>query len=389
MKMNISAWLKGVAPGKAAAVISSGLIIILLLSRPVPPSFALNYFENLIVSFGNIAGAGWFADIAQDFVGFRAIIDRTNAYDIQGVMFKTIGVTLNVPHASTHPPTAYLLTAPIAYLPYPQALSLWSILMLITIPISVLLFGFSIRWALASVLIGLFWPPVFTALGQLTPLWLLGTALAYHYRDRIPILSGVGIAFASLTKYLPAILILIPLKQKKWKAVFSFCLVWCIVIGILIALNPGVIQQYLIANKTTSLDMIQRVDNGAFFAVLYRAAGLPGMILGVVFLLAVCLSVDHSVDSLWMLGCWLAVALLPIAWCYSILPLLPILLFALKKQDKFLPALVAVTALLPVPVQYGTIAAYLVTGTILLSGLILIYLPVKSEKWITPSEVTA
>lgn len=328
-----------------------------------------------------MAGAGWFADIAQDFVGFRAILNGTNAYDIQGVMFKTIGVTMNVPHASTHPPTAFLLTAPVAFISYPQALSLWSILMLVTIPASVLLFGFSLRWALASVVIGLFWPPAFTGLGQLTPLWLLGTALAYHFRDRVPILSGIGIGFASLTKYLPALLILIPIKQRKWKAIAGFCLVWLIVAAILLAINPAVIQQYMFANKTTSLEMIQRTDNGAFFATLYRAGGLIGVILGVVFFLSVCVSVDRSSDSLWMVCCWLAVALLPIAWCYSLLPLLPVFLFAWKNRQKVMIVLAVFAALLTIPVQYGTVAALLVTGTITLTGLLLLYLPVGSVSW--------
>jgi len=290
-------------------------------------------------------------------------------------MFKTIELNWDVNHASTHPPTAFLLTAPIAHLPYPLTLSIWMIVMLTSIPISILLFGFSVRWAAISVLLALLWPPAFTSLGQLTPIWLFGTALGFHFRNNKIFLSGVGIALASLTKYFPALLILISIKEKKWKALLGFLFIWLMSILILITLNYKVIFQYIDANLVASPNMVERLDNGSLFASMSQTIGpFLGIFLSLLFIFLVSLSVDHSNKNLWLLGCWVAVALLPISWCYSLLPLLPIILFTIKRK-KPLPILLGLLSLLlSIPYQFGEVAARIDAIVIVIVGICLLFI---------------
>jgi hypothetical protein len=130
-------------------------------------------------------------------------------------------------------------------------------------------------------------------------------------------------------------------------------------------------RQYIEANLVASPDSIRRTDNAALLAVLWRVAGLPGVILGFAFILCVCLCVDHSECSIWLLGCYLSVALLPIAWSYSLLPLLPIVFYGLNKKKRLHNFLSFLTLALAIPFTFGAVAARLIALSITCLGLTL------------------
>jgi len=190
-----------------------GLFIVLVIVNYFHPS------EPLVVGYKFLTGQNPRSDIAQDFYGFRAMIYDWDTYPALVDGLKKIGIEWNVLHASAHPPTAYLLTAPAAMFPWPIASALWGWLMLAVIIVSLRLYG--LPWWICPLVF--LWPPVMFSLRQLTPLWMLGFALAYRYQDK-PFKAGIGIAFASLTKFFPAILLIPFVFRRKWSAFGGFVL---------------------------------------------------------------------------------------------------------------------------------------------------------------------
>jgi hypothetical protein len=343
-------------------------LILLLSSISFNPGRA--YLEAFALSYGNLLGQGAWSDIAQDYYGLHAVLDRSHAYAPIGELMPGISSNWHTEHPSTHPPTAFLLTAPIVLLPYPAAVAVWSALMLLIIPISVRIFGLSLRWAVLSLFFALFWPPAFTAFGHITPLWLFGSALAFRFRNTSPGWSGAGIAIASFTKYFPALLLLPHLRARRWQAVIVFTLLWLAALGVLIALHPAIIGQYLAANRIAAPETITRIDNGALFIVLHRAAGLPGLLLAMLLLASLSLWLLATRTSTWLWTSWLAVALLPVAWVYSLLALLPLLLMALRSRRWMNSAFAIFALLLPlITFSPSSVALAIVAAGLALVGL--------------------
>src|SRR5581483_11024236 len=102
-----------------------------------------------------------------------------------------------------------------AGLPWPVVQRAWALLMLAALCASAWAFGIRAR-RLPLLLPVLGSPPVLTSFSQLTPLWLLGLALAWRFRPR-PGLAGAFVAMAALTKGMP-LLSLVPLLRQRWRA---------------------------------------------------------------------------------------------------------------------------------------------------------------------------
>jgi hypothetical protein len=302
------------------------LILYTLVGGIILGSFFFTKPYQITYAFSLLTGQSTASDIGQDFYGFRALIQHLDPYPPLVDALKVIGVEWNIQNASTHPPTSYLLVAPVAFLPYPLAAAVWGWLMLAAILVSLRMYGLPWRWASLIALLTMFWSPASFSLSQLTPLWLLGLAIAYRKRDH-PFIAGIWIGFASLTKFLPAVLLVPFILRRKWSALAGFGLVWFLALGILFVIAPNAIQRYLEVNQTNSVTTIARTDNGAFLPVIFRLANWPGLILGIVFLGVVA----YLGRKNWFTYEYLAVALLPIAWIYSILPLLPGLLQGRKQ----------------------------------------------------------
>jgi len=277
-----------------------------------------------------LAGIPMPSDIAQDFIGFRRMVDGRDIYPVMSLAVQEIGVTTDwEPIKSTHPPTAYLLTAPIAFLPWNQAATIWAWISIILIFISLLALKLSFSTSIFATIALLIWPPSAYSLGQFTALWLVAISLAWRFRDRI-YLPGVLIAIASLTKFFPALLILPFIYKRKWKSVLAFFGVWVFAIVIVLIICPTAINQYLMANKENMTIVFNHQINGSLFYILPSRLGFYGWILlGSFFSLVIYLS--RKLDS-WILLQYLTVALLPFLWTYSLLPLLPIIIHSLKRD---------------------------------------------------------
>jgi hypothetical protein len=334
-------------------------ILYVLIGGLILGSFFFTKPYQINYAFSLLTGQSTAADIGQDFYGFRALILHLDPYPPLVDALKVIGVEWDIQNASTHPPTSYLLVAPVAFLPYPMAAAIWGWLMLAAILVSLRMYGLSWRWAALVTLLSTFWSPASFSLSQLTPLWLLGLAIAYRKRDH-PFIAGIWIGFASLTKFLPAILLVPFLLRRKWSALAGFALVWFLALGILFVISPDAISRYFEVNQTNSLTTIERLDNGAMLPTLFRLANWPGLLLGIAFLGGIA----YLGRKDWFTFEYLAVALLPIAWIYSVLPLLP----GILRGRKQIPILLAflISAILP---PFTNISAIPVACVFLLYGI--------------------
>ena len=209
-------------------------------------------------------------------------------------------------------------------------------------------------WSESLVLLPLvLWPPVLTSLGQFTAIWMLGLALAWRWRGR-PFVSGAAIAMASLTKFLPAVAMIPFVQKRNWYALAGFLGVWIIAVVLLLQVDPSAWHQYFSANQTTSPQQAGRSDNGALMSYFLRQRGTTFRILGILALSPLFISAlvrafraPHLDQQTWEIWTWLSVSLLPIAWVYSLLPLLPAIVRGVRSPTKVARTLAGLALFIP------------------------------------------
>jgi hypothetical protein len=320
-------------------LIAGALLFFWLLLLP-KPSHAWNYYDTIKYASSTLKGQTPFSDFAAMVVGFRALVNKTDPYPRLGTAFKDLGIDWDVHHGSNHPPTSYLLAAPVAFLPWSWASATWAWLMLSLVVLSFRLYGLSWKTSLGLTPLSMLWPPASASLGQVTIVWMFGLALGYRFRRSRLFWSGASVALASLSKYLPVLVMLLYLVKRKWRAVLGFVALWVISLSLVSILNPAAIPRYVEENKTTSFFLMQRTDNSGLLVVGYRYGGVVGVIL-IALLFAVIIYVnrrffqdskDYPSTRAWMLASYFAVACLPIFWIYSLMPLLPVLGFLIFQR---------------------------------------------------------
>ena len=283
-----------------------------------------------------LRGEGGRSDFAADYVSARALLDRTDPYPVLGPAFENVGLDWQITTRSTHPPTVGLLALPVARLSWPMAAAVWGWAMLLAIVVAAWAVGFRVAWACAiGVLLVLIWPPAAWSIGQVTALWLLGAALAWRWRER-PFLAGLAIAIASMTKLLPALLLVPFLLRRRWGAALGFAVAWAVALLALLALDPQSISSFVRVEVNQGAEERARGDNGA---LLEGARNHGGVLVALAALLLVIVvaavafrqtkpdvPLSAAAYAKWV---WLSVAVLPVAWIYSLLPLALVLLVAL------------------------------------------------------------
>ena len=297
-----------------------------------------------------LRGSGPPIDLVQDYVGARDVARGRDAYPVLTRAYASVGLTWPVPHRSTHPPTAFLLVLPVAWLPWKAGAAVWMALMLCALAAAYWAFGARPGAALALAPLTVVWPPGGWSMGQLTPLWLLGLALAWRFRDS-PATAGAAVALASLTKLLPAVSLLPFLLLRRWSVLRGFALVWGVAVALLLALDSDVIGRYVTIARTVSRDQAARDENAALLWAADHSYGAAGVVLAALLVATVVvvslrrLRRRGTIDRLsWDGVGWAGVALLPIAWIYSLLPLLPAL-FRLVRRGGPVPAALALVTL--------------------------------------------
>jgi hypothetical protein len=375
-------------------VLVSGALFFLwfmLLPRPGPEWV---YSDTIKYGATTLKGEMPFSDFAAMVVGFRALYHKTDPYPRLGEAFKDLGIDWPVGHGSNHPPTSYLLAAPVALMPWPAASAVWAWMMLCLIVFSFRFYGLSWKMSLGLMPLTMLWPPASASLGQVTIVWMFGIAMAYHFRKHRQFWSGASLGLASLSKYMPGLLVIIYLGKRRWKAVSGFLSVWIFSLSLVTLLNPAAVPRYFEENKTTSLAIIQRPDNSAPLAVSYHYAGLAGAALLILFFaLIVFVNRRYFLEwpsfpstRIWMLLSYFAVACLPIFWVYSLMPLLPVLVYLIFQRKIATTILCAPCILIPsLYIHGGEQAVALISSVCVFAGLafILDALPYKpfQKRW--------
>ena len=284
-------------------------------------------------------------DFAQDYIGAKALLNREELYPILGPAFERLGLKWNVVHRSTHPPTAFLLALPFTGVDYPAAVRMWAVIMTLCMVATGRAFGLPWRWAVLAGLLSLTWPPTRYSTPQYTPIWLLGLALAYRFRGQ-PFLSGAWVGFASLPKFFAAPALLAHVRRRQWLALAGFAAVWLAAVLSLVFIRPDSLAAYLVGDTANFMDQILRSDNGALAVVAWRLAGSVGLAaVGGLTVLVAWVGWRSREEHAWAGLTWLGIALLPIAWVYSLLPLLPWLVRVVV-VGRVLPCVFGVMALL-------------------------------------------
>lgn len=265
-----------------------------------------------------------------------------------------------------------------ALLPWQTASTLWAYAMVAALAVSLRWLGLSWKVSGALTPFLLFWPPASLSLGQLTIPWLFFTAAAYRMR-RHPWGSGAAIGLAFSIKYFPGLLLVPFVFQRRWKVIAAFLAASAALVGAVCLLSPAAFARYLAVNPANTAYNINRFDNGAVFTTMLHTVGIPGLVfLGLFFGWIVyanrrTLGQDPTVHGdPWLLWTYFSVALLPISWNYALLPLLPLVIWSVRRR-RLLPSLLCVVGvILSSCLPYGGIAPVWQGLSILCFGLALV-----------------
>lgn len=350
------------------------LFFLLFLIMPVLPSennTGLGYFlrHSAITFYGMQA-----TDLAQDIVGFRAMVMDENPYPNLSLAHAKLGLDFPVNTKSTHLPTTFLFVAPVAFLSWRYASMAWAFLMLFGV---ICIFrGLGFAW-LRSVGYGFFsilWLPLMMSFGQLTILWLLFITLAYKTRNTNPLVSGFFIGVASLIKLFPAVMMIPLLLHKKWRSIYGFLLAGGIGVASVLLISHRAIFEYMHLQKIIQ-SIVLRSDNSSLFNVGYQYFGVPGLLMAI-FLFGIFLLLNRKQlffreqnlqEQSWIFWIFLSVALLPVIWIYSLVPLLPIILNFISSKNNIVKLIGWVSILIPYP--WGDKSVPYIAGVTLLIGI--------------------
>lgn len=352
-------WLLVLAAAEVAALVA-------FVPTPPRPDYP-GVFGGLRETAAELRVEGFRADVAADYVGARALLDDGNAYPHLTEAFRAVGIRWRAEGFSSHPPSALVVMLPIAKLRWKSAIAIWTAAMLALLAVGLWALGLRADVAAALTPVTLLWPPAGWSMLQVTPVWLAGLALAWRWRDE-PGKCGAAIAVASLTKLAPAVALVPFLLQRRWRALWGFVAVWAGTTGVLLALHPAVISQYAHVARRVERGSSQRRDNASVFVVLHQRAGLAAAVAGALVVLALLAvaarelrrrgRLDYAQWNVWM---WAGVALLPVAFVYSLLPLLPGLVDCVRRRPLVVRALAAAAFVAPFfihPFAYGSGAKY-------------------------------
>jgi hypothetical protein len=331
--------------------------------------WALHYRIRVVREMFN--GTADLLDLRQDIAGFRRLVQNRDPYP--GIDEYYEDADLRTPKGggwgpSTHPPTAFLFAAPIAYLSASVREGAWVASELALIFCAFVWYG--LRWPRAfglALCLGLLWGPVAYSYHQLVIIWFAAVAFAYRYRTSAPFWSGVGIAAASLTKLAPIGIVGYYVFMRKYRAVAAVLLVWSIAIAAVLWLEPHAFNYYLggATRANTAVTMIRR-DNNSIYTQLYLLAGIPGLVGGIAYIGALMwrnrsalFAPAASPDYSFFLYSFLTVALLPICWLYSLVPLLPVLGYFILRGNRTHRVIAVACLILLAPLDCTTHAIFL------------------------------
>jgi Glycosyltransferase family 87 len=358
--------------------LSAVVTIALMLTVSQPKGLELEFpdtIDGIRTAVSTLRADGIRSDFGADVIGARALVDGGSAYPVLGPAFQPIGLDWEVRGRNTHPPTAFLLALPVSWMDWPAASAAWGWIQVVLFGVA--LWALGLRWQLAVAFAPawLLWPPGAWSLGQWSALWIACAALAYRWRDR-PFLAGVVIAIAALPKLVPAVLLVPFLLRRQWGALAGFSGVIALAVGALAVLNPSTLTEYNTIGRPESFAIMRSADNGALLPQFLGTNPAVLLIAGVALIVGLA---AWRRDS-WPVWQWAAVALLPIAWVYSLIVLAPILVESAQREGAGRFFAGAAVALPLVTRPFGPDAPWVTTASIIAAGVCAVLLvPLRSS----------
>jgi hypothetical protein len=328
------------------AIAAVEVAVLLVLPAPSDPDHP-GVTGGVQTAAAQLRGEGPRIDLVQDYVGARRLVGSGDPYPRLAEAYADVGIEFHPAHRSTHPPTAFVLALGIAGFSWGVGAAVWAALMLAAIGGAWWALGASPASACALAPATLIWPPAAWSLGQLTPIWLLGLALGWRWRQRLAA-AGAGVGLAALTKLLPALSLAPLLLAGRLRALVGFVAVWTTALVVLLSLRPGVLGRYFLVIRSTGDNQAARHENAALLWAASHNFGVAGVVAGGLLIATVLgTALATSGEWAWWAWCWAGVALLPIAWIYSLLPLMPVIAYCARRGGLVSRALVAVPLVVP------------------------------------------
>jgi glycosyl transferase family 87 len=195
------------------------------------------------------------------------------------------------------------------------------------------LLGVPLRWALGiAVALAITFPGAY-GIGNPVPIIGLGIAVAYRYRDE-PVVAGLGVALAAMPKS-SGLLLAIPFLLAGRLRTVGYAVLFSAAAAVVpVALQPNIWSRYLTAGiKSVDANAYQRGDNASLLHLARSLWGLPYAVT-VLLLAAVAIGMAIRQHDLFWPTAWACVAMLPISWMYSLLSLLPLIVFAVRQTPR-------------------------------------------------------
>ncbi len=279
-------------------------------------------------------------DFLVDYAAAVALTHHVDAYTVSSVLIQNIGISWPVNTPDTHPPTMLTLTLPFTILSYKHALAAWALAMIFLLIATVHLVGVPWRFSvIVGSLLSLAMPGAY-GIGNPVPVIGFGAMVAYRWRDD-PLIAGLGIAVASAPKS-SGLLLLVPFLLARRFAAAAWAVGFYAVFAALpLFFQPGIWLRYVQAGGIGIAQNQARSDNASLIHLAERV-GIPDLVAVLVVCAAAFVLAVATRDTFWPIV-WLMVALLPVAWMYSLLTLLPIFVRAIPRSDT-LTCWLAITA---------------------------------------------
>ncbi len=329
-------------------------------------------FDNSLIGYNNaskaLSGEPFNNELVQDIIGANALLNGGPAYPVLGEAFLDYGIKWDVKHATTHAPTAFLLALPLMLFEWVRGVQLWAWFGLILLALGLMALGVPLSIAIPCAVLLLWWQPVtFGAVQQMTVVIFALTAFAYRLRSSHPYVSGAFLALASFPKMFPAVIAFAFTVGKNYRALMGFMVTVLLGVLLIAIMNTSAIVDYF--NIESSAYTIARTDNASPIVILSRLSIFAPLVLIALLGTPLKRGMSKKDDAqVWAVMSVASVALLPIAWVYSIVPLLfPMVILWQRGQIAYVIATLSLSFIFP---PFGALSIYtpLIACTILCVG---------------------
>ena len=267
-------------------------------------------------------------DLLIDYASAHALTHDKNAYLVSSTLIHGVGPDWPVSTPNPHPPTVLALMLPLMLVRYHIALAAWSLAMIFALVGTLLVLEVPFRYAVPlGLVLGLTFPGA-AGITNVVPVIGLGVAVAYRWRYT-PVVAGLGIALAAAPKSSGLVLVIPFLLAGRLRTVGWAALWYGLVAALPLVFDRHVWSRYLVGGVDAIRKNAARKSNGSLLNWSGLGLSSTGIVVAIILLTVVLILLRR--DLYWPLV-WATVALLPIAWMYSALTLVPMIVWLTRRN---------------------------------------------------------